>query len=386
MFSLKKRFKRLSRSLAFTLFCSPFDSLSRYILRFFLMGSNVPKRVDLRRRVYALIGQMKKIDVVKHFQTENIPRSTIYRIIKRFEDGLPCEDKPRKGRPSKLDKKKQRKLKDYAENRVGVSQKTLAKKFYVSRSCIQRNLNKLGLKYYKRQRAPKYNSKELAQIPSKCRKLRRNLRQKGANHETFIIIDDEKYFTFSGDNMPGNAGFYSGNKRDTPPDVKFKCKEKFAPKVMVWLALSSKGISTPYIGTTKGPAINSNVYIEKCLPNLITFINNHHQHDDYVFWPDLATSHYAKTTIEWLNEQKIPFVPKCINPPNVPKARPIEDFWSILADKVYKGGWTAKDEKQLTNRIKAQLKKIDLKVVQTMMNGVRGKLRKIEEQGPFSIL
>ena len=41
------------------------------------------------------------------------------------------------------------------------------------------------------------------------------------------------------------------------------------------------------------------------------------------------------------------FVPKDINPPNVPQARPIENFWGCLAQKVYEGGWEAKTEQQL---------------------------------------
>ena len=40
-----------------------------------------------------------------------------------------------------------------------------------------------------------------------------------------------------------------------------------------------------------------------------------------------------------------------LNPPNVPKARPIEDFWGILAQKVYEGGWEAKNKEQLKDRI-----------------------------------
>lgn len=346
------------------------------------MPSSLEKQADLRRRVYAVLGRMKKSDVVKHFQIEGVPRSTVYGVIKRFERGLPCEDKPRTGRPGKLNKKQQQNLKESVENRVGISQRKLALKFKMSQSSIHRNLSKLGLKYYKRQRAPKYNQKQLEQIPSKCRKLRREL----TDRETFIIVDDEKYFTFSGDDMPGNAGFYTSDKENTPSDVKYKYKQKFAPKILVWLALSSKGISEPYMGTTKGPAVTANIYIQKCLPKLSKFINKYHLDDKYIFWPDLASSHYAKQTTEWLHERKIPFVPKCVNPPNVPKARPIEDFWGILADKVYDGGWTATNEKQLSNRIKAQLKKMDSKVVQTMMNNVRGKLRQIEEKGPFSIL
>ena len=50
------------------------------------------------------------------------------------------------------------------------------------------------MKYYKGQRAPKYTQKQLEEIPGKCRKLRREF----TDQETFIIVDDEKYFTFSG--------------------------------------------------------------------------------------------------------------------------------------------------------------------------------------------
>ena len=72
----------------------------------------------------------------------------------------------RQDRPAKLNKQQLQKLKDSAENHVGTSQRTLAKKFKVSRPCIQRSLEKIGLKYYKRQRAPKYSQKQLEQIPA----------------------------------------------------------------------------------------------------------------------------------------------------------------------------------------------------------------------------
>ena len=45
-------------------------------------------------------------------------------------------------------------------------------------------------------------------------------------------------------------------------DVRFKCKEKFAPRVHVWLALSRKGVSAPYIRKTKGPAFNADVIVK----------------------------------------------------------------------------------------------------------------------------
>ena len=73
------------------------------------------------------------------------------------------------------------------------------------------------------------SQKQLEQIPGKCRKLRREF----TDQETFIIVDDEKYVTFSGEETPGNADFYSSNKENTPDDVKFKYKQKFEPKTLV---------------------------------------------------------------------------------------------------------------------------------------------------------
>ena len=90
--------------------------------------------------------------------------------------------------------------------------------------------------------------------------------------------------------------------------------------------------------------------------------------------------------MEWLDEHKVPFVHRAANPPNVPQARPIEDFRSILVDKVYNGVWEASNSQQLINRIKRKVKRVDLKVVQTMMNDARSKLRKIEDCGSFKIL
>ena len=109
---------------------------------------------------------MKESDVVKHFQIEGIPQSTIYCTI-HFKSGLPCR-KSRKGCPAKLDKKQQLNLK---KNYVRMSQRRLASKLNASKMNNQGNLKKLGLKYYKQQCAPKYSGKQAEQIPSKCRKL-----------------------------------------------------------------------------------------------------------------------------------------------------------------------------------------------------------------------
>ena len=96
------------------------------------MDPFVFKKVDVRKRVYSVLGRMEKADVVKHFQTESMPRRTIYNIIKRYESGLPCEDKPRQGRPAKFNKQQLQKLKNSAENHVGTSQRNSRSHDHVS--------------------------------------------------------------------------------------------------------------------------------------------------------------------------------------------------------------------------------------------------------------
>jgi len=74
------------------------------------------------------------------------------------------------------------------------------------------------------------------------------------------------------------------------------------------------------------------------------------------------------------------------NPPNVPQARPIENFWANLDLKVYDKGWQAQTKMQLIRRIRNKLKDFDQKELQTLMKGVRQKLRKIADKGPYSVI
>ena len=79
--------------------------------------------------------------------------------------------------------------------------------------------------------------------------------------------------------------------------------------------------------------------------------------------------------------ENVYFVDETTNPPNVPKARPIENLWGILAHKVYEGGWKARTQQQLICRIQWQLKKIDANLLQSLMGGVKTKLRSKADSG-----
>ena len=46
---------------------------------------------------------------------------------------------------------------------------------------------------------------------------------------------------------PGNDIYYSSDKQNTPPNKKYKFKKKFKRKVMLYIFVSDKGISQPYL-------------------------------------------------------------------------------------------------------------------------------------------
>ncbi|CAF3637340.1 unnamed protein product [Rotaria socialis] len=138
-------------------------------------------------------------------------------------------------------------------------------------------------------------------------------------HDYELVMDDEKYFLLHNEFVPANRDFYSSDRQTTVPDAKFKR------------------------------------------------IKNHYGHD--VIW--------------CLNDNKVKFVPIEYNPQNCPQSCPIETLWSIIDDMVHDNGWEAKSIDQLKRRIIAKLKEIDLKLVQTMLSGIRTQLQKIADKGPY---
>ena len=345
------------------------------------MGLSVTERENFRKAVKNMISQMTKSDLVAHFTKQGIARSTIYNTINRIQNEGPIQDNKRTGRPTTWTTAAKKKLKRLTNNRTGVSQRRLARKFGVHRRTVGRQLEKMGISYRKREKTPKYSAVQLEKSKQLSAKLSNMLYRSPCS----LILDDEKYFTFAGDNMPGNAGYYTNDKSTCPDSVRFAGKEKFPKKVLVWIAISDRGMSKPLFRPSKSVAINSSIYIDECLnKRLLPFIHEYHKDLDYVFWPDLASAHYSMESTTWMNEN-VNYVTKDINPPNVPQARPIENFWGCLSEKVYEGGWQASSEQQLINRIKLKLKEFDLNFVKSLMTGVKAKLRKIGHDGVFSL-
>ena len=138
-------------------------------------------------------------------------------------------------------------------------------------------------------------------------------------------------------------------------------------------------MSKPYFASSS-LAINRITYLEIIKKYLEPFIADKYPSGGYVFWPDLASSHYANLVQKHLKDKNIPFVPKLDNPANLPQVRTIERFWGTLKTKVYERNWSAKNLHQLQNRIKLCLRKIDLHLVQVHAEGAKKELAKYAQE------
>ena len=79
------------------------------------------------------------------------------------------------------------------------------------------------------------------------------------------------------------------------------------------------------------------------------------------------------------------FVPKEINPSNVPHARPIENFWVCLTQKVYEWGLEIKTEQQLIRRIEFKMKEFDKKCMESLFERVKAKVKSIGDNGVYAL-
>ena len=106
-------------------------------------------------------------------------------------------------------------------------------------------------------------------------------------------------------------------------NTKFVGKEKFPQKLLMWIAVSDRDMSEPLFCTSTAVAINTSICINECLEKRYPFIHKYHGDFNYLFWPDLASSHYPKGSLNWMDKY-VSYVDKESNPPNLPQARPIK--------------------------------------------------------------
>jgi len=89
----------------------------------------------------------------------------------------------------------------------------------------------------------------------------------------------------------------------------------------------------------------------------------------------------ANSVLTDLRNNNVNFVQKIDNPANVPKVRPIENFWGFLKQIVYENGWEAQTIPQLRAKINLCLSRIDKSFVQRTFSSVHQRLDFVRRHG-----
>ena len=85
-------------------------------------------------------------------------------------------------------------------------------------------------------------------------------------------------------------------------------ENKYPQKILMWLAISNRGMSIPYFRPSKSVAINTEIYVAINTETSAYNYDSYHLSTNitgdfnYLFWPDLAREHYSKESVAWMNE------------------------------------------------------------------------------------
>lgn len=302
-------------------------------------------------------------------------KSTALRTIKRLRDSGTINRSHGIGRKvGSGDVNREKKIIKALTQNPGLSLRDLGLKYGTCHRNVFKIKKKYGYKSHKMVKVPNRDTKKNNRAILISRKL---YRHKLKNFSNCVLMDDETYVKADFNQLPGQQ-FYSQIKGcDVNKKFKIQKCDKFAKKFMVWQAICSCGLRSPSFVTSAN--MNSDLYIKECLQKRLLPLYRKHRLPP-LFWPDLASCHYSKSTLEWYEANGIDVVPKLLNPPNVPELRPIEVYWAISKRICKKIGSVAQDITSFKAKWKRASEKVTKETVQKLMAGVKAKVRKFSEQ------
>lgn len=123
------------------------------------------------------------------------------------------------------------------------------------------------------------------------------------------------------------------------------------------------------------------------MPILDAFIRSLKIKDKSImFWPDLATSHYANIVTKDLSVRKIEFIPKENNPPNVPQCRPIENYWALVKQEYKARGNKCSRISDLKRIYNLCYKKVIKEHGNSLFNSFQNNLKNVSKKGLYSVI
>lgn len=303
-------------------------------------------------------------------KTLNLAKSTVCSVLKRFRERKTIVRKAHsKRRSGTYDRQLHWKVLRTIRVNPGLSDGDIAIKYNSNKSTVRRIRLRKGYRSYRASKQPNRTLKQNRMAKTRARKLYREVLTR---YPGCILMDDETYVKMDFGQLPGQKFYMAMARGDVPNKYKFVFADKFAKKFLIWQAICSCGQKTQVFVTKE--SMNSKLYKEECLKKrILPFIKAHK--GPVKFWPDLATCHYSRETLQWYRDNRVDFIEKDLNPPNCPQFRPIEKYWAIVKRKLKKTGKVTRDAAEMKRWWNKMAAQVDEQCVQKMMRAISRKVR-----------
>ena len=259
---------------------------------------------------------------------------------------------PRFAQTSKTIQKVKHKL-----NQQMVSLRSLAKDYSISKSSAYRILkDNLKLCTYKMRIEPKLTEEHKNKRKKFVNWVGHNFRKEDTMR---ILFSDEKIFDLDGMYNCQNQRIWSSSRDEADEKGGIKEKQKFPQKVMVWLGVCFKGVTSLVIFDRE--TVDHVVYIHKVFPVALKYGNKTFG-KRWTFQQDGANPHIHHLTQKWCQDNFPSFIDKDHWPPNSPDLNPLDYcIWDEFEQCV---NWKKVTSKAtLVDELKRAVKKIRQDVV-----------------------
>ena len=263
------------------------------------------------------------------------------------------------GRPKKNLSARRMEVKKLAKkcsSRAEIGEHLRRRDISVSVRTVGRDLESLGMRFYRAGPAPKLTpEKKLARV-AWCRKVLRGALP-------VVIYSDEKYF-----DACVKRGKYL--KKGTPKDMRPKVeKEKFCKnKVMCWGAIGPG--FRKLVFTLPGGRINAEKYQNVLKKSFIPFYKRQAKKGKkFVFMQDGASAHTAKSTMLLLKKNNVEVLPW---PSDSPDVNCMENMWALTEKQ--KGKVAGKN---LEDVVQKAFDAVPQSVVDSLLNSFKSRLQKV---------